>query len=50
MGTVLKNLGFKDFNSQPHKEADHCTWLQVSQHEYFNSQPHKEADNNTALT
>ena len=34
-----------NFNSQPHKEADH-TGREKSVHvSYFNSQPHKEADN-----
>ena len=34
----------KNFNSQPHEEADKTKGLSVSEHGYFNSQPHEEAD------
>ena len=35
----------RNFNSQPHKEADILWfWIPADTH-YFNSQPHKEADN-----
>ena len=33
------------FNSQPHKEADDLSKLQLRINYHFNSQPHKEADN-----
>ena len=34
----------KNFNSQPHKEADIINELPAQAIKYFNSQPHKEAD------
>ena len=37
-------FGVTDFNSQPHKEADHTADYRVYMAFYFNSQPHKEAD------
>ena len=36
----------KDFNSQPHKEADKNSRILCANCVYFNSQPHKEADSN----
>ena len=32
------------FNSQPHEEADHLTFLWLRPPSLFNSQPHEEAD------
>ena len=34
----------KNFNSQPHKEADKAEGYAYNDMEHFNSQPHKEAD------
>ena len=36
---------YRNFNSQPHKEADKLESLHIRFRMYFNSQPHKEADN-----
>ena len=35
-----------NFNSQPHKEADHLLLYFCVSFQHFNSQPHKEADSN----
>ena len=35
---------FRNFNSQPHKEADTGLCKIILFHQNFNSQPHKEAD------
>ena len=40
----LKNCILRDFNSQPHKEADEKRNICKGRSCYFNSQPHKEAD------
>ena len=34
----------RNFNSQPHKEADELCEKVRMENGYFNSQPHKEAD------
>ena len=39
-----KELGVKNFNSQPHEEADDMKGVFLWQNLHFNSQPHEEAD------
>ena len=41
---IKRKLTEKDFNSQPHKEADMLIADFTKRGEDFNSQPHKEAD------
>ena len=43
----INNIIAKDFNSQPHKEADLSLNYINTPETYFNSQPHKEADKTT---
>ena len=38
----------KNFNSQPHKEADKAEGYAYNDMEHFNSQPHKEADDDSS--
>ena len=40
----------KNFNSQPHKEADKAEGYAYNDMEHFNSQPHKEADRDLTKT
>ncbi len=40
----------KNFNSQPHKEADKAEGYAYNDMEHFNSQPHKEADCTEVIT
>ena len=40
---MSKSFG-RNFNSQPHKEADKSRNCYLRANCYFNSQPHKEAD------
>ena len=41
---VANMIGSKNFNSQPHKEADAGFKRFYRRRTHFNSQPHKEAD------
>ena len=43
MGMYVANE-IRNFNSQPHKEADRDKWEEYVVEINFNSQPHKEAD------
>ena len=42
--SLAESMNGKNFNSQPHKEADYGIFHWLTGGSYFNSQPHKEAD------
>ena len=44
MQLFTRRIFDKDFNSQPHEEADELYFWIVGIIPYFNSQPHEEAD------
>ena len=41
---VIENILHRNFNSQPHEEADFNGYTSGHKGTYFNSQPHEEAD------
>ena len=49
MQLFTRRIFHKDFNSQPHEEADELYFWIVGIIPYFNSQPHEEADD-TAIS
>ena len=44
VSSPLYLLIIRDFNSQPHEEADQSTGIKLARILHFNSQPHEEAD------